>query len=193
MTLDRDAAREFSESFGMIGAGWWRQVAWAQQQRIPEALGLTTREWVQQYVGGWARLAIEDRREAVRELTTSEDDGGMGLSQRQAADVLGVGLGTVQRDLTDPDGSLESIPEHEPDPIGSDEPKPTPVQDEPDHGEADSLVAYVGGLTHLRGLAPPAVVARRLNRPNQGLFVKRMRAAAKYLTAVADAAERSNA
>lgn len=67
-SMDATAAQEFSESFGMIGAGWWRQIAWAKQQGIPDALGMSTRDWVEHYVGGWARLAIEDRREAVLEL-----------------------------------------------------------------------------------------------------------------------------
>lgn len=55
-----DAAREYSEALGMIGAGWWRQVAWAHRQGIPGALGMTTREWVAAFVGGlpsWATPA----------------------------------------------------------------------------------------------------------------------------------------
>jgi N6-adenosine-specific RNA methylase IME4 len=90
-----DAAREYSEALGMIGAGWWRQVGWAHRQGIPAALGMTTREWVTAFVGGWARLPIGDRREAVLELTSGPD----ALSQRAAADVLGVSEGTVRADL----------------------------------------------------------------------------------------------
>jgi N6-adenosine-specific RNA methylase IME4 len=90
-----DAAREYSESLGMIGTGWWRQVAWAHRQNIPGALGMTTREWVETFVGGWQRLPIGDRREAVLELTTGPDP----LSQRATADVLGVSHTQVQRDL----------------------------------------------------------------------------------------------
>jgi DNA invertase Pin-like site-specific DNA recombinase len=40
------------------------------------------------------RLTIEARREKVKELL------GAGMSQRKAAEALGIGLGTVQRDLT---------------------------------------------------------------------------------------------
>lgn len=92
---DPDAAREYSEALGMIGAGWWRQVAWAHRQGIPAALGMTTREWVTAFVGGWARLPIGDRREAALELTSGPD----ALSQRAAADVLGVSHTTIERDL----------------------------------------------------------------------------------------------
>lgn len=90
-----DAAREYSEAMGMIGAGWWRQVAWAHRQGIPAALGMTTRDWVAEFVGGWQRLPIGGRREAVMELTTGPE----ALSQRAAADVLGVSPATVNEDI----------------------------------------------------------------------------------------------
>ena len=90
-----EVAREYSEALGMIGEGWWRQVAWAHRQGIPAALGLTTREWVLQFVGGWQRLPIGDRREAIMELTTGPD----ALQQNEAAEVLGVHESTVSRDL----------------------------------------------------------------------------------------------
>lgn len=90
-----ETAREYSESLGQIGAGWWRQVAWAHRQGIPAALGMTTREWVQEFVGGWQRLPIGDRREAALELTSGPDP----LSQRAAAEVLGVDHETVRHDL----------------------------------------------------------------------------------------------
>jgi N6-adenosine-specific RNA methylase IME4 len=92
---DEGAAREYSEALGLIGGGWWRQVAWAHRQGIPAALGMTTREWVTAFVGGWAKLPVGDRREAALELTSGPD----ALSQRAAADVLGVDRDTVARDL----------------------------------------------------------------------------------------------
>lgn len=85
-------AEEYTQSLGQIVAGSWRQVAWAHKQGIPAALGLSTEEWVQDRLGGYVRLAIPERREAVREL--SED----GMSQRQIASVLGVDEGTVRND-----------------------------------------------------------------------------------------------
>jgi hypothetical protein len=89
-----DVAREYSESLGQIGAGWWRQIAWAHRQGIPESLGMTTREWVAAFVGGWVQLPIEDRREAVRELTSGPD----ALTNVEAAAVLGVSKETVRID-----------------------------------------------------------------------------------------------
>lgn len=83
----------------MIGAGTFRQLAWARQQGVHRSLGMEWDDWVTQFVGGWVRMALEDRREAVQELTASEEDGGMGMSQREAADVLGVSDETVARDL----------------------------------------------------------------------------------------------
>jgi predicted transcriptional regulator len=87
-----DDAEEYTASLGQIVAGSWRQVAWADRQGIPAALGLTTREWVERRLGGYVRLAIPERREAVAELTEE------GLSQREVANVLGVDQATVQRD-----------------------------------------------------------------------------------------------
>jgi hypothetical protein len=46
-----------------------------------------------QRLGGYIRLSIEERREAVAELTEGE-----GLSNREAAEVLGIGEATVRRD-----------------------------------------------------------------------------------------------
>lgn len=70
---------------------------------MPEALGLSTREWVDERLGGYVRLSIPERREAVAELTAE------GMSTRGIADILGVGQSTVDRDVDaiDPDGSDE--------------------------------------------------------------------------------------
>ncbi len=106
---DEGAAREYSEALGMIGAGWWRQVAWAHRQGIPAALGMTTREWVTAFVGGWARLPVGDRREAALELTTGPD----ALSQRAAADVLGVSDDTVRRDMAAANAAPEPASERD--------------------------------------------------------------------------------
>jgi len=85
-------AQEFTEGLGMIVTGSWRQVALGERLGVPAALGLTTRQWVEERLGGYVRLALPERREAVAELTAD------GMSQRQVAAVLGVGNGTVARD-----------------------------------------------------------------------------------------------
>lgn len=98
--MNRDDAEEFTQSLGQIFAGSWQQIAWGERQGIPEALGLTTRQWVNDRLGGYVRLSIEERREAAKELTEE------GMTQRQVADVLGVNQATVSRAL-DADASVE--------------------------------------------------------------------------------------
>jgi phage N-6-adenine-methyltransferase len=92
-------AEEYTQSLGQVVGGSWRMIALAQRLGVPRALGLGTREWVAARLGGYLRLSIEDRRQAVLELA------GEGMSQRQIADVLGVGRMTVGRDLGVPDGT----------------------------------------------------------------------------------------
>lgn len=91
-------AEEFTQSLGQIMGGSWRQIAWAQRQGIPAALGMSTAEWVQERLGGYVRLSIPERQEAVRELLTPAEAGGNGFSTREAAGVLGVDHATVVRD-----------------------------------------------------------------------------------------------
>lgn len=87
------AAREFTDALGLIHQGGWRLVLHAMKEGVPQALGLTTREWVAE-LGGYVQLPLEERRPVSRELIEVE-----GLTQREAADVLGVGKGTIQRDV----------------------------------------------------------------------------------------------
>jgi hypothetical protein len=91
--MTRAEAKEYSESLGQIHGGGWRQIAWAKRMGVPEALGLSFEDWVQEFIGGHVRLSIGDRREAVKELTAD------GLSQRAAGEVLGISEATVNRDL----------------------------------------------------------------------------------------------
>jgi hypothetical protein len=91
--MTRAEAKEYSESLGQIHGGGWRQIAWARRMGVPEALGLTFEDWVQEFIGGHVRLSIGDRREAVKELTAD------GLSQREVGEVLGVHQATVAEDL----------------------------------------------------------------------------------------------
>lgn len=97
--MDRADAEEYTQSLGQIVGGAWRQIAWAQKMGIPAALGLTTGQWVDERLGGYVRLSVSDRQEASRELTAPPETGGYGMSQRQAAGVLGVDPATVNRDV----------------------------------------------------------------------------------------------
>lgn len=90
--MNRDDAEEFTQGLGQSLAGNWRMVFWAQRMGVPKALDLTTREWVQERLGGYVDLSVADRQKAVAEL---EDEG---LSAPKTADVLGVDNETVYRD-----------------------------------------------------------------------------------------------
>ncbi len=100
--LDFDEATEYTESLAQVFAGSWRQIALAERIGVPKAFGLTTRQWVEERLGGYVRLSIPERREAVAEL--AED----GLSNVEAAEVLGVGEATVRRDKKEASPNGES-------------------------------------------------------------------------------------
>ena len=89
--MDRAEAQEYSESIAQIGHGFWRQIAWAGRQGIPEALGMTWRQWGEAY-HGYLSLPIPERRAAVAELQRE------GFSRRETADALGVDPSTVAGD-----------------------------------------------------------------------------------------------
>ena len=122
--MDREEAEAFTSGLGQVFGGGWQLILSAQRMGIPQALGMSTDAWVHERLGGYVRLSIEDRRQAVAELTEA------GLSSRQAADVLGVNRQTVMNDrhagkeLPDDDdvpGELwarggEKLPENTPDP-----------------------------------------------------------------------------
>ena len=91
--MNPEDAEEYTQALGQVVSGGWRQIALGERLGVPAALGLSTREWVDQRLGGYVRMSIPERREAVAELAAE------GLKQREIADVLGVGVATVNRDL----------------------------------------------------------------------------------------------
>jgi len=138
--MDRADAEEYTASLGQIVGGTWRQIAWAQRLGIPAALGLTTGQWVDERLGGYVRLTVSDRHAASRELTAAPEAGGYGMTQRQAAAVLGIDPATVNRDVAQATGrdvrhrdapAPEPGPEPEPEPLlpppPDREPEPEPV------------------------------------------------------------------
>jgi hypothetical protein len=54
---------------------------------------MTTEQWVREGLGGYVRLPIEERREALMELAAE------GMSQREIASVVGINHTTVGDDL----------------------------------------------------------------------------------------------
>jgi hypothetical protein len=91
-------AEEYTQALEQSHTGGWRLTLLAVQLGVPEALGLTTDQW-RQRLGGHVREAIPVRREAVVELTAEPEDGGLGLSNRRAAEILGVDEKTIRNDL----------------------------------------------------------------------------------------------
>lgn len=91
-TIGPDDAEEYTAALGQVFSGAWRQIELARRLGVPRALGMTTEEWVRERLGGYVRLSIEERREAVKELADE------GLSNRQIATVLGVDEGSVRND-----------------------------------------------------------------------------------------------
>jgi hypothetical protein len=88
--IDKHDAEEFSQSLEQIGEGWFRQLALGIKLKVPEALGLSRREWSDR-IG----LKVRDRAERINiEVELSAE----GLSNRAIADVLGVDEGTVRND-----------------------------------------------------------------------------------------------
>lgn len=91
--LTKEEAEEYTQSLGLIVGASWRQIELAKKLGVPQALGLEVPEWVEKRLGGYIRLSITDRREAVKELA------GKGLSQSEIAEVVGVTQPTVSGDL----------------------------------------------------------------------------------------------
>ncbi|HKN42314.1 MAG TPA: hypothetical protein VJW23_00210, partial [Propionibacteriaceae bacterium] len=60
-----EQAEEFTQALGQVFSGGWRMIAHAKEQGIPEALGLSTSDWVEHRLGGYVRLSLTERQEAV--------------------------------------------------------------------------------------------------------------------------------
>ena len=130
--MSPEDAEEYTQALGQVVAGGWRQIALGERLGVPAALGISTRDWVEDRLGGYIRLSIPERREAVKELTDE------GMSTRGIGDVLGVGKDTVQRDQTAVSGETAE-PEPEPEPQAEPEPESEPVSDETPEPEPEPV------------------------------------------------------
>ena len=72
--MDAADAEEYTQALGQVVAGGWRQVALGERLGVPDALGLSTREWVNQRLGGYVSLSLAARQEAVAELVGGGHD-----------------------------------------------------------------------------------------------------------------------
>jgi hypothetical protein len=164
--MSPEDAEEYTQALGQVLGGSWRQIELGQRLEVPKSLGLTTREWVEQRLGGYVRMQVEDRRNAEKELKTE------GLSQRQIANVFGVDQKTVSNDLRSEENSSKphpkTMPEQasHPSPEGNSSPpnphskpsgKPKPKgPDDPEQVERDTRRSYQEGLVrfaHMDGYA----------------------------------------
>lgn len=93
MSMSPEDAEEYTQAVGQSVSGGYRIAALGIRLGVPKALGLLPNQWVEERLGGYVRMSIPERREAVKEL----DDEGMKRGQIAAA--LGVGKDTVRRDI----------------------------------------------------------------------------------------------
>ena len=106
--MNEATAREYSESLGQIFDGGFRQAAWADKQKVPQAMGMTMRDWVNRYLGGYVRMTVEQRKAAVLELAAE------GMSNNGIARALGMDNRTVGAVIDD-----APIPHRYPEPTAS--------------------------------------------------------------------------
>src|SRR5215467_14191617 len=86
-------AEEFTQSLGQIVAGSWRQIALAKRLGVPAALNMDMEQWVRERLGGYIRLSIPERQQAVKELTAQN------YSLREVGEILGISHETVRGDV----------------------------------------------------------------------------------------------
>jgi hypothetical protein len=128
--LNIEDAEEYTQALGQVVSGSWRQIALAERLGVPETLGLSTSDWVQQRLGGYVRLSISERREAVAELAAGD------MSTREIAAVIGVDHSTVARDLAVADATEDQ--EEADEPHVSEPLAPSAVADATEDQEEDS-------------------------------------------------------
>jgi len=121
--MKQEDAEEYTQALGQVMVGGWRQIALGDRLGVPKALGLSTREWVEERLGGYVRLSIPERREAVAELTEE------GRSTREIGEVLGVAKTTVERDQAGPNGPTIEADEAKAGPNGTPDPVAEAIAD----------------------------------------------------------------
>jgi len=91
-TLTKEQAEEYTRGLGQVTGGTWRMIQLGYDLGVPVALGLTTKDWVHERLGGYVRLTIEERQPVVATLREE------GYSTREIAGIVGVDHATVVRD-----------------------------------------------------------------------------------------------
>ena len=101
--MKKEDAEELTQALGQTLGGSWRTLERYREMGVAEALGVSMEEWVQR-IGGYTRMSIPARREAVKELAAK------GNSTREIAEVIGTSHTTVERDLAGtnvPDNTID--------------------------------------------------------------------------------------
>lgn len=129
--ISRTDAEEYTEALGQVLAGGWRQRALAWRLGVPQALGMSLEGWTEERLGGYVRMSIPERKEAVLELAAEE------LPNTQIAAILGVDEKTVRNDLKPPSEKSEPV---------TIEP-PLDAESEPVPSEKSEPMAHVGRNT----------------------------------------------
>lgn len=134
--MNKEDAEEYTQSLGQIVGGSYRQILLAKKLGIPQALGLSAPQWVNERLGGYVRMAADERVEHAKELS------GEGFKQRDIADALGVTQAQISRDLSDRIDTNVSIPSadhgHNEVPVDTNvSTNPSPVNVEQDESQFD--------------------------------------------------------
>ncbi len=145
-------AEEYTQALGQVMAGGWRQIALGRRLGVPPALGLTVQQWVDDRLGGYVRLSMEERKEAAKELTKPVEEGGEGLSLREAAAIVGLSKNTVARAKEEEAPVPNGTPE--PEPLESEEEAPVPNGTPEPEPEPETPCEDCGAPTHALWLNP---------------------------------------
>jgi hypothetical protein len=177
MNMTKDDAEEYTQALGQVVAGSWRQVALGHRLGVPVALGLTTDQWVEDRLGGYVKLNIPARREAVAELTDE------GMTRTDIAGVLGVGTSTVGADRArrNRTGDSQKLPVRKATANGRVRNRTPAEPDEAATIEAqnneridawvDSIETALGVLTRMAGYPVPGELTDRLSASNSAMLV----------------------
>jgi DNA-binding CsgD family transcriptional regulator len=98
--LSPTEAEEYTRNLGQVTVGNFGLMEMAMHVlKVPQALGMENDEWVQERLGGYVRWTVEQRQEAVAELSGEPDEKGRYTrSDKQVAEILGISRNTVKRD-----------------------------------------------------------------------------------------------
>ena len=131
-------AEELLQTAAQHGIASWRQTALMKEMGVHLALSISLEEMVKRSFGGYMKLTLTERRNAVKELESTH-------SVREIAEILGVGKSQVDRDIQVakaivPNGTPESSEQpQQPKPV----PNGTPVDTSPLTKKIDALTKEV--------------------------------------------------